>query len=129
MFKFLSSLFGREDRLDAIPLVEEADPTIPTRTRRVLDINGLIRQASTRGPFGRLLRRRKKAVHLLSLEKINELINRAVKNIVDKYRIVDGSSLPVSTSQIEAETRQEFDQLLGAYLRSAQDGDAPATPF
>jgi hypothetical protein len=129
MFKFLSSLFGRSAPLEAVPLVEEADPTIPSRTQRVLDINGLIRQASTKVPFGRLLQMRKKAVHLLSLEKINELINRAVKNSVDKYRIVDGSSSPVPQARIEAETRQEFDQLLSAYLRSAQDGDADDSPF
>src|SRR5262249_45435637 len=80
-------------------------------------------------PFGRLLKMRKKAVHLLSREKIDELINRAVRNIVDRYKIGDGSPLPVPQSQIEAETRREFDQLLGAYLRSAQDGDAPDSPF
>ena len=129
MFKFLASLFGRSDPLEAIPLVEEPDPAIPSRTRRVLDINGLIQQASTQVPFGRLLQMRKKAVHLLSREKVNELINGAVRNIVDKYRVVDGSSLPVPQDRIEAETRQEFDELLSAYLRSAQDGNAPDAPF
>src|SRR5262245_21658838 len=126
MFKFLSSLFrGDTKPPEAIPLVEEADPTIPSRTRRVLDINGLLQQASAKVPFGRLLKMGKKAVHLLSREKINELINRAVKNIVDRYRVAEGSLLSVPQSRIEAETRQEFDQLLAAYLRSAQDADAP----
>ncbi len=129
MFKFLSSLFGGDTKpIEAIPLVEEADPTIPTRTRRVLDINGLLQQASAKVPFGRLLKMRKKAVHLLSREMINELINRAVKNIVDRYRVAEGTLLSVPQSQIEAETRQEFDQLLAAYLRSAQDADAPDSP-
>ena len=76
MFKFLASLFGRNDPLEAIPLLEEADLSVPARTRRVLDIDGLIQQASTKVPFGRLLKMRKKAVHLLSREKVNELINR-----------------------------------------------------
>ena len=129
MFKFLASLFGRNDPLEAVPLLEEADLSVPARTRRVLDIDGLIQQASTKVPFGRLLKMRKKAVHLLSRDKVNELINRAVKNIVDRYRLVDGASQPVSQSQIEAETRQEFDELLTAYLKSAQDGDAPSSPF
>ena len=128
MFKFLASLFGSQALPEAIPLLEEADPTIPTRTRRVLDINGLIQQASTKVPFGRLLKMRRKAVHLLSREMIEELINRAVRNIVDRYK-TDGSILAVPQSQIEAESRQEFDQLLSAYLKSAQDGDAPSSPF
>src|SRR6185503_17007184 len=102
MFKFLSSLFRRDEPLDAVPLVEEADPTIPSRTRRVLDINGLLQQASAKVPFVRLLKMGKKAVHLLSRDRINELINLAVKNIVDRYR-VDGSHLSVPQAQIEAE--------------------------
>jgi hypothetical protein len=128
MFRFLASLFRRNAPLEAIPLLEEADPAIPTRTRRVLDIDGLIQQASTKVPFGRLLKMRKKAVQLLSREKIDELINRAVRNRVDRYK-VDGAILSVPQSQIEAETRQEFDELLSAYLKSAQDGDAPSSPF
>ena len=128
MFKFLTSLFQGHRGPDAIPLVEVPDPTIPARSPRVLDINGLLQQASTKVPFGRLLAMRKKAVHLLSREKVNELINRAIRNIVDRYRIADGS-LPVPQSRLEAETRHEFDQLLSAYLRSAQDGDQPASPF
>src|SRR5690348_412777 len=116
MFKFLASLFRRDEIPDAVPLLEEADPTIPTRTRRVLDINGLIQQASTKVPFGRLLKMRKKAVHLLSRGKIDDLINRAVRNIVDRYK-GERNFLSVPQSQIEAETRQEFDQLLSAYLK------------
>jgi hypothetical protein len=128
MFKFLASLFRRNEIPDAVPLLEEADPTIPTRTRRVLDIDGLLQQASTKVPFGRLLKMRKKAVHLLSRQKIDDLINRAVRTIVDRYK-GDRTILSVPQSQIEAETRQEFDQLLSAYLKSAQDGDAPSCPF
>jgi hypothetical protein len=128
MFRFLASLFRRNAPLEAVPLLEESDPTIPARTRRVLDINGLIQQASTKVPFGRLLKMRKKAVHLLSREKIDDLINRAVRNIVDRYKL-GGAILSVPQSQIEAETRQEFDQLLSAYLKSAQDADSPASPF
>src|SRR5437773_390229 len=35
MFKFLSSLFGRTEPLEAVPLVEQDDPSIPSRSHRV----------------------------------------------------------------------------------------------
>jgi hypothetical protein len=129
MFNFLTSIFRRNDSLEAIPLIEEEDPTIPARRHRVIDTNGLIQQASVKVSFRSLLQMKKAAVHLLSRDKIDALINRAVKNIVDRYRIVDTSSLPVSQERIEAEAREEFDSLLAQYLRSAQDGNATASPF
>jgi len=131
MFKFLASLFGENDRpLDAVPLVEETDPSIPAaRSTRVIDTNGLLQQASAKVPFWRLLRMGQKNVQFCSRQKIEVLINRAVKNIVDKYRLGEKGKLPVPEAQLQAETKREFDNLLTAYLRSAQDGDAPASPF
>src|SRR5262245_14865060 len=130
MFRFLTSLFARKVQpVDAHPLVAEDDPVIATRRSQVLDINGMICQASTRVPVGRLLRWGRKAVNLLSRDKIDQLINRAVRTIVDKYRVVDFSSTQVPQSQIAAEARKEFDSLLAQYLRSAQDGEGAQQPF
>lgn len=126
MFEFLTSLFRKNGPApEAVPLLPEDDPTIQTPRSRVLDITGMLFQACTRVPVGRLLASGRKNINLLSKEKIDELINRAVRNIVDRYRIVDGSSSPVPESRIVAEARKEFDTLLAQYLRSAQDGDAP----
>src|SRR5262245_36470894 len=130
MFRFLTSLFARKVQpVDAHPLVAEDDPVIATRRSRVLDISGMICQASTRVPVGRLLRWGRKVVNLLSRDKIDELINRAVRTIVDKYRVVDISSATVPQSQLAAEARKEFDSLLAQYLRSAQDGEESKQPF
>lgn len=132
MFRLLASLFTRgEEAPEAHPLVAEEDPEVPTRRPRVIDASGMIFQASARVPVGRLLRSGRKAVNILSADKIDELVNRAVRRIVDKYRVVDASSAPVPPSQIVAEARQEFDSLLAQYLRSAQDGDETSSkqPF
>jgi hypothetical protein len=131
MFHFLRSLFTRKEQpYDADPLVADDDPVIETRRSRVLDIRGMLSQASTRVPLGRLLRWSRKAVNLLSRDKIDDLINRAVRTIVDKYRVVDLSSTTVPQAQIAAEARQEFDSLLAQYLRSAQDGgESSKQPF
>src|SRR5262245_3535301 len=130
MFRFLTSLFRRKPQpVDAHPLVAEDDPEIATRRSGVLDINAMICQASTRVPVGRLLRWGRKAVSLLSRDKIDELINRAVRTIVDRYKVVDLTSATVPQSQIAAEARQEFERLLAQYLRSAQDGEESRQPF
>lgn len=132
MFDFLSSLFRRAPQgPEGIPLVAEEDPSIQTPRSKVIDISGMIFQASTRVPVGRLFAGGRKNVNVLSKEKIDDLINRAVRNIVDRYRIVDGSSTPVPQAQIASEARKEFDTLLAQYLRSAQDGNSPddSKPF
>lgn len=130
MFQFLTSLFARKEQpFDAHPLVAEDDPEIATRRSRVIDISGMISQASTRVPVGRLLRWGRKAVNVLSKDKIDDLINRAVKTIVDKHRVIDFSSGQVPQAQIAAEARQEFDSLLAQYLRSSQDGEGAKLPF
>jgi hypothetical protein len=130
MFRFLSSLFGRKEQpFDAHPLIAEDDPVIAARGSQVIDISGMICQASTRVPLGRLARWGRKAVNLLSRDKIDQLINRAVRTIVDKYRVIDFSSGKVPQTQIAAEARQEFDSLLAQYLRSAQDGEGSQKPF
>jgi hypothetical protein len=132
MFEFLSSLFRKSPRgPEATPLIAEEDPNIQTPRSKVIDISGMIFQASTRVPLGRLLASGRKNVNVLSKGKIDDLINRAVRNIVDRYRLVDKSSSPVPEAAIATEARKEFDTLLAQYLRSAQDGDSPddAKPF
>ena len=65
MFQFLTSLFARKEQpVDAHPLVADDDPVIETRRSRVIDIRGMLAQASTRVPVGRLLRWGRKAVNL-----------------------------------------------------------------
>ena len=131
MFGFLASLFGRGHRApEGVPLIPEEDPTIQTPRHRVLDIKGMISQASTRVPLLRLLASGRRNVSLLSGEKIDDLINRAVRNIVDRHRLGDSPSPSMPQSQIVAEARKEFDTLLANYLRSAQDGgSSDARPF
>src|SRR6185503_18709753 len=130
MFQFLSSLFGKKEQpFDAHPLIAEDDPVIATNRSQVLDIRGMLSQATTRVPLGRLGRWGRKAVNLLSRDKINELINRAVRTIVDKYRVVDFSTGTVPQTRIAAEAHKEFDSLLAQYLRSAQDGEDSKQPF
>jgi len=86
---------------------------------RMIDVEGMIRQASTRVSVDQLVKKGKKFIHVLSREKINELINRSVTTIVDKHRITAAHRHAVSAAQIEAESRAEFEELLQQYQQTA----------
>ncbi len=101
--------------------------TIPLQPRReaaghrpgMLDVDGMIRQASTRVSVDQLVRKGKKYIQVLSREKIDELINRAVKTIVDKHRATAIHQNAVSAAKIEADSRAEFEELLLQYQQTA----------
>jgi len=54
----------------------------------MIDVQGMIRQASKRVSVDRLVQQGKRYINVLSKDKIDELINQAVKNIADKYRAI-----------------------------------------
>ena len=85
----------------------------------MIDVEGMIRQASTRVSVDQLVRKGKTFINLLSREKIDELINRSVKTIVDKHRDIAAHRNAASAAQIEAESRAEFEELLRQYKMSA----------
>src|SRR5262245_37148371 len=87
---------------------------------RMIDVKGMIRQASARVQVDQLVRQGKKYISLLSKEKMEELINQAVKNIVDKYRAMAAGVVQVPVAQIEAESKQEFNELLSQYQQTAK---------
>lgn len=108
---------------------EEGTPTPPppgerpsedTRSGRIIDVQGMIKQASTRVRVDQLVKQGKKYISLLSKERIEELINQAVRTIVDKYRAVAAGVSAVPVAQIEAESKQEFGELLQQYQQTAQ---------
>ena len=79
----------------------------------MIDVEGMMRQASTRVRVDHLVRTGKKYVQLLSRATIDELINKSVQTIVDKHR-----NAP-SAARIEAESRVEFEELLDQYQQTA----------
>ncbi len=89
-------------------------------TSKIIDVRGMIRQASTRVRVDQLVQQGKKYISLLSKEKIEELVNQSVKNIVDKYRAVAAGVSDVPAAQIEAESRQEFGELLQQFQETSK---------
>jgi hypothetical protein len=81
----------------------------------MIDVEGMIRQASTRVSIDQLIRKGKRYIHVLSREKIDELINRSIRTIVDKHRLAAAHSKASLGAQIEAESRAEFEELLQQY--------------
>ena len=81
---------------------------------RMIDVPGMLRQASTRVSVDQLVKRGKKFVALLSEEKINELINQAVRTIAIKHAS-PAAAAPASVPQIAAESKQEFKELIQQY--------------
>jgi len=84
----------------------------------MIDVEGMIRQASTRVSVDQLIRKGKKYIQVLSREKIDELINRSVNTIVDKHRVTAARRRAVSADQLEAESRAEFQELLQQYQQT-----------
>src|SRR5579862_3316561 len=122
MFRFLHSLFDRDDAVEAVPLVPEEEPVLPAQTSRVLDVSGMLVQASSRVPVGRLRKFGKKVVSLLSRRKIDHLINQAIRRFVERAdRGPSGEGLPPGAAPA---IRKEFDELLTQHLGSALDGEA-----
>jgi hypothetical protein len=101
------------------PRPETSDPR-PPGGAKMIDVKGMIRQASARVQVDQLVKQGKKYISLLSKEKMEELINQAVKNIVDKYRAMAAGVSQVPVAQIEAESKQEFNELLSQYQQTAK---------
>jgi hypothetical protein len=86
----------------------------------MIDVKSMMRQASQRVNIDQLVKQGKKTISLLSKEKMEELINQAVRNIVDKYRAMAAGVALVPVSQIEAESKEEFNELLSTYQQTAK---------
>jgi hypothetical protein len=107
------------DSLDVPPRPEPSDPRA-VGGAKMIDVKGMIRQASARVQVDQLVKQGKKYISLLSKEKMEELINQAVRNIVDKYRAMAAGVSQVPVAQIEAESKQEFNELLSQYQQTAK---------
>lgn len=116
----LSRLRGTPARPASTPLPGPGREEAGAR-HRIVDVDGMIRQASTRVSVDQLIRNGKKYIQVLSREKIDELINRSVKTIVDKHRASADHQSAVSAAQIAADAKAEFEELL---LRQRQTDDA-----
>src|SRR5581483_2033650 len=92
----------------------------PAAGARMIDVKGMMRQASHRVNIDQLVKQGKKTISLLSKDKMEELINQAVKNIVDKYRAMAAGVVQVPVGQIEAESKAEFNELLQTYQQTAK---------
>jgi len=101
------------------PLVQGEVP----RSSPTIDVVGMIRQASTRVNIHQLLRSGKKDVQMLSREWLDELISRAVRTIVEKERGTGVPADPASQRRMEAESKQEFYDLLSQHQQTAKAGD------
>jgi hypothetical protein len=86
---------------------------------RIIDVEGMLRQASTRVSVDHLIKKGQKYIQVLSREKIDELINRSVKTIVDKHRVTAAHRHAASAAQIEMESKAEFEELLQQYQQTA----------
>ena len=98
-------------------------PPAPKGGSKMIDVQGMIRQASRRVSVDQLVRKGLKTISMLSREKIDELINQAVKTMIDKYRAMAAGVVNVPIAQIEAESKQEFNELLSQYQQTAKAKD------
>jgi hypothetical protein len=99
---------------------EEAPREDGTAARKMIDVQGMIRQASKRVSVDKLVQQGKKYISVLSKDRIDELVNQAVKNIADKYRALAAGVTGLAPGQVEAESRQEFQELLHTYQETAK---------
>jgi chromosome segregation ATPase len=86
--------------------------------RKMIDVKGMLQQASTRVSVDTLVQKGKKYISLLSKERIEEMINQAAKNIIDKYRAMAAGIADVPVQQVEAESKAEFTELFDQYKQT-----------
>jgi chromosome segregation ATPase len=120
MFRRLLSWFRPQLSPAEAPALDDALPAVEWSDAPSLDVEGLIRQASTRVPVEELLRRGKRHLHLLSAERIEELINRSVQTIFEKYRTESTPLFSVPETQFVEESKAEFNELLQQYRETSQ---------
>jgi len=100
-------------------------PTLPPEGEaprpgtKMIDVKGMMRQASQRVSINELVKAGRKTISLLSKERMDEMINQAVKNIVDKYRAM-AAGVGVPVEQIQAESKDEFNELMRTYQETAK---------
>lgn len=82
---------------------------------RLLDMPSLIRQASTRVSVDQLIQKGRQFIHVLSKDKMQELINRSVQTIVDKHLSRFSEVSEETAAQIAEESQAEFQELLQQY--------------
>lgn len=87
---------------------------------KMIDVQGMIRQASKRVSVDRLVQQGKRYINVLSKDKIDELINQAVKNIADKYRAIAAGVAAAPAEQMQGEAKAEFNELLQTYQSTAK---------
>src|SRR4026209_2370241 len=123
MIQMLTSGSSATDALAAPaflpPLVRGEPPNGPGTT----DAAGAIRESSTPMNVHQLLRSGRKSIQLLSPERIDELISRAVRVIVEKHRATGALPDPLSQSRMEAGAKQTFDDLLSQHRQTAKAAD------
>lgn len=79
-----------------------------------VDVRSMIRQASRPVHVHDLVRRGTRTISVLSRQKIDEMVNLAVTNIVTKYRTL-ASGLNIAQEDMERESREEFTQLFESH--------------
>lgn len=80
-----------------------------------LDVKGMIKQASTRVSVDQLVRKGTKTISLLSKDKVEAMVNQAVKTIVQKYRMLAAGFGDVKDEEVEKESQAEFNELMQQY--------------
>ena len=75
----------------------------------------MIKQASTRVSVDQLVRKGTKTISLLSKDKVDLMVNQAVKTIVQKYRMLAAGFGDVKDEEVEKESQAEFNELMQQY--------------
>jgi len=102
------------------PSVPPEGASPPRPQQKMIDVKGMIRQASARVNINELVKQGRKTISVLSKERMEEMINQAVRNIVDKYRAMAAGVTQVPVEQIQAETKDEFNELMQTYQQTAK---------
>lgn len=92
---------------------------------RLVDVPGILHQASQKFRVRDLLRMGKRDITLLSRDKIEQLINTSVRAAVDKCRSEGGGPV-VTISQLQAESKAQFEELLRKATFAAKTSADPA---
>lgn len=124
MFGFWKSDPKDDPRRKQSPQPARPPGPAPKKRTRIVDVPGLIRQASNKIRIKQLLEMGKKDITLLSREKIEDLINRSVRSAVEKH-LAKGPVTGASLARIQEDSRAQFAELFRKAKFTANISDDP----
>src|SRR5262245_63514992 len=85
-----------------------ADQDEKPESSRMIDVRHVLFQSSSRVQVAQLAKQGRKSIALLSKERMADLVDQALRQLIDRYRLSAGPDLPASKDPSVNELVQQY---------------------